>query len=119
MAICFLIAILCLAESVFWHMMAPLPGLYELPWGKASGLLLLAELSSLVLFFKWPWILGSLVALRLLLSSLRFFPWDGTGLNAFAKQHLYTIILFLTAAIGVVISRLNKRKVSYSVPSSH
>ena len=109
MTICFLIAGFCLIESIFWHMMAALPGLYELTWGKISGLLLIAELISLALFFKWPQALLSLTTLRLALSVFRFFPWDDSGPKAFTTQHASTLTLLLVTITGTFISLMRDR----------
>ncbi|WP_158786116.1 hypothetical protein [Granulicella sp. L46] len=109
MTICFLAAGYCLIQSIFWHVMAALPGLYGLTWGKISGLLLIAEIISLALFFKWPIALLTFTTLRLALSAFRFFPWDGAGPKAFTTQHAWTLALFFVTISATFISLMPDR----------
>jgi hypothetical protein len=78
---------------------------------------ILLLLVSLIVYFRWPWILMIVSEVAVLLILRGVFPWDERGGSFVLYQFSLDIALFFAAHIGVAAFYVKRRKVSCSIPA--
>lgn len=81
-------------------------------WIMLRACMWLAEVGSLVLFFRRPWIMALVGWLTMALITTRIFPWEEPGLQNFFFQFMFDIAFFIAGNISAFVKIIYKPSIT-------
>ena len=107
--LCFILLFVPVVALCIWLPIISMAIGSAIPWTIIFWLILLcAEIASLVVYFRWPWIaaLVSWLDMAMILSGL--IPWKEHSLHSFLHQFGFDLMFFGLANLGFIASRFRK-----------
>jgi hypothetical protein len=81
-------------------------------WMMFRAYMWIAEIGSLVLFYRNPWLMAFVGLLNMILVITRVFPWEEQGLQNFFYQFMFDIAFFIAGSLGALVRVILKPSIT-------